>query len=329
MKAAAQDAANKAQEAGKKAYDAGKERLDTATAGKKLLDEGGEEVKTKMLAKKASRDIGPFDASIMVQLARIVVDYRDVSSKFSSQPAPNFAELGKAYEARADDLINGYSKLRVQPRVASISPVETDAISILTAKGAGTGLGDKIRASVTGGSSNSTGYTADQPPLAPSDGPKKSILETAQDKAKSVADQAKQRYDTANTGKKMVDEGGEQVAAMLLAKKASIDTTAFDKKIMDQLAKAVVSYREAENLTRQSLPNASGESPAFADLEADFKGRGDELEAFLSGLSPVPTTIDASQEEKDAIVYLSAKLGLKSATDTVTGATKCIDNSRA
>jgi hypothetical protein len=148
--------------------------------------------------------------------------------------------------------------------------------------------------------------------------PKKGILETAQDKAKSVADQAKQRYDTANTGKKMVDEGGDQVAAMLLAKKASIDTTAHDKKIMDQLATAVASYKEAESLTRQSLPHASGEMPSFDDLAADFKGRGDELEAFLSGLSSVPSTVDVNQMEKDGIVYLSAKLGLKSAADGAT-----------
>jgi hypothetical protein len=255
----------------------------------------------------------------MVQLSSIVGEYRLASTKLASVEAPNFAELAKAYESRADELSTGISKLRVQTRVASISPVEADAITILEAKSAPSGLLSGLRSSLTGSSSNSTaGYTNDQPPVAPSDAPQKSILESAQDKAKSVADQAKQRYDTANTGKKMVDEGGDQVAALLLAKKASIDTTAHDKKVMEQLAKAVASYKEAETLTTQSLPHASGEMPSFDDLAADFKGRGDELEAFLSGLSPVPSTVDVNQMEKDGIVYLSAKLGLKSAADGAT-----------
>lgn len=338
LKAAATDAAKKAQAAATTAYEAGKERVETGMAGKKLLDEGGEEMKTKMLAKKASKDLAHVDLSIFVQMTKVVADYREASNKMLSVPSPHsspkFEELGKAYAARADALSTGCSRLRVKPRVAGISPVEADAISILTAKGAASGMGDKIRSSVAGSSSNSTGYTSDQPPVAPSDAPKKSILETAQDKAQSVADQAKQRYDTANTGKKMVDEGGEPVAAMLLAKKASIETTAFDKKIMDQLAKAIASYKEAADLTRASLPNAVGETPSFSELEADFKGRGDELEAFLSGLAPIPSTIDATQEEKDAIKYLSAKLGIKSATDTANALvsdvqSKCVDKSRA
>lgn len=116
----------------------------------------------------------------------------------------------------------------------------------------------------------------------------------------------------------MVDEGGEEVAARLLAKKASVDTTAFDTNIIELAMKAVVHYREAENLTRQSLPHASGESPAFVDLEHDFKARGHELEAFLAVLLPVPKAINVSPEEKDAITYLTAKLGIKSATDSAT-----------
>jgi hypothetical protein len=334
LKAAAQDAAVKAQEAATKAYEAGKERVETGMAGKKLLDEGGEEMKTKMLAKKASRDLVQFDASIMTQLPKIVADYRDASSKLQSAASsnPEFSDLGKAYAARADELNSGYSKLQASSgaRQASISPVESDAISILTAKGAASGFGDKVRSTVAGSSSTSTnaGYTNDQPPVAPSEEPKKSILETAQDKAKEAADKAKQRLDTANTGKKMVDEGGEQVAAVLLAKKASIDTTAFDTRIVELLTQAVASYKEAEHLTRQSLQSASGESPSFSDLEADFKRRGDEFEAFLSSLAPIPRTLDASQEEKDGIMYLSAKLGVKSATDSATamvkGAQTCV-----
>lgn len=133
-----------------------------------------------------------------------------------------------------------------------------------------------------------------------------------------MTDLAKQRYETANAGKKMVDEGGDEMVTKLMAKKASIDATIFDKKVMDLLTKAIELYGDAESKVKAGLPHASGESPAFDELGTDCLARRTELEVFSNGLSPVPDAISVNSEENDAIVYASAHLSIKSATKSVT-----------
>jgi hypothetical protein len=329
---AATAAASAAQAGAKAAYDGAKERVETAQAGKKMLDEGGEEIKLKLLAKKASTDVVAFDANLVTQLALAIPKYQETVVKMQAAAAlpsseADFGRLATVYEARALEIQTGLSKLKVCARVANISPAEKDAIAILSTKLGLSGMHETVRGSVTNrtsisSASDSTGYSNVQPPAAPdaSEGAQKSFLEKAQDKVKAATDQAKQRYDTVNAGKKIVDEGGEEAITKLMAKKASTDVIVFDKKVMDLLKKGIELCGDAESKMKAGLPHASGESPAFDELALDFGARKQELETLSGGLSPVPEATSVSAEEKDAILYASAHLGVKSVGKTVTDA---------
>eukprot|EP00747_Dinoflagellata_sp_TGD_P164117 gnl/TRDRNA2_/TRDRNA2_183594_c0_seq1.p1 gnl/TRDRNA2_/TRDRNA2_183594_c0~~gnl/TRDRNA2_/TRDRNA2_183594_c0_seq1.p1 ORF type:complete len:393 (-),score=128.91 gnl/TRDRNA2_/TRDRNA2_183594_c0_seq1:126-1304(-) len=126
--------------------------------------------------------------------------------------------------------------------------------------------------------------------------------------AQNAAAAAKERLDIAQAAKKMVDEGGEPVAAKLLAKKAASDAIASDEKVVSQFAQAVEAYADASSKLKSASVHAKDESPSFEKLGKDYDTRGNMLKAGLQKLQqPIPEAASTSAVEKDAILIVLTK----------------------
>lgn len=325
LKAQAASAANALAEQANKAAADVKARVDVAQAGKKLLDEGGEGMKLKLYAKQASQDACLVDYGFTYNLPKVIGDYKAAVPKMQaagSLPSADekaFKEFGETAVKRAAEFENVLGKVQTgAPNKASLSPAESDAISILWAKNPS--LPTRVRGSFSGGDSNAAPAAAEAASAEGEAPVKKGMLEMAQDKVKAASDAAKERYEHANTGKKMVDEGGEEMKTKLLAKKASYDTVTGDNKSVVQLAKAVSSYRDAEAKLRAALPHEGEESPSFTSLADSYHQRADLLEALLQGLSPLPLQINTHQSEKDGILYLVTTMQISSVSASASAA---------
>jgi len=295
-----------------------KERIDTAQAGKKMLDEGGEDIKVKLLAKSATQEAYTLDFGFAVDLAKVVSGYREAvfpleaAAALETEEKKAFNDLADAYRKRAAELENSVMQLKGSPEMASISPAEQDAIGILSAKMKAMGLHENVKSSLSAASESASRGAEEG-----------GLVAKAQEKAKLAADRAKERYGNATAGKKMVDAGGAPVTTKLLAKKASLDATAADGKLILRLSKTVEACQAAEAKLKeaQALPEDAGnEKSAFSMMEATYGIRASELGAVLSMLSPVPDAVENHESERDGIAYLTMQMGLTKAQESASKA---------
>mmetsp|Transcript_80237 Transcript_80237/g.132637 ORF Transcript_80237/g.132637 Transcript_80237/m.132637 type:complete len:176 (-) Transcript_80237:1333-1860(-) len=130
----------------------------------------------------------------------------------------------------------------------------------------------------------------------------------AQAGANSAMSAAKDRLDTAQAAKKLLDEGGEPMAAKLLAKKASTDVVYSDTKFFNiDLQHAFGQYCVAAQAMKEALDHAAGESPTFADLANKYDARAAEFKAILDTLRTIPEKVSVSPVEKDATAIVVTK----------------------
>mmetsp|Transcript_49965 Transcript_49965/g.88822 ORF Transcript_49965/g.88822 Transcript_49965/m.88822 type:complete len:411 (-) Transcript_49965:56-1288(-) len=336
-------AASAAQAGANSAMSAAKDRLDTAQAAKKLLDEGGEPMAAKLLAKKASTDVVYSDTKFFnIDLQHAFGQYCVAAQAMkealdhAAGESPTFADLANKYDARAAEFKAILDTLRTIPEKVSVSPVEKDATAIVVTKTTASGAAAGVRKSLTGllgGAGGAGGADASNASNAPSGGYPEGGAAAAGSSSSggyptggavgswlsNAANSTKERVQTAMPGKSMVDEGGEPMVAKLLAKKASVDATSFDTKLMPQLAVLVGSYYEAAKKLRESAASSAGESPAFEALAAQYEARSSALKRAMDGLSAVPAPATVSVTEKNAIIYMVAHLKVKDAKTKVTG----------
>jgi len=320
LKAQATAVANAAAEQATKAAAQVKERVDTGVAANKLLTEGGEGMKKKLLAKKASKDCTQIDAVFVDKFRKVMSDYKEAADKLkmagdlASEDQDSFKKFGDLYGKRSAEIEAELGKLQAAPsEVATISPVEFDAIQILSAKMGVAGLSDKARSSVVGlsGSSAAADGGADN---ETGEKEKKGFMDMINEKGKELSDRANERVANAQAGKKMVDEGGDDMVTRLLAKKASYDSTKADTSAIAQLTKAVAAYGDAESKLKEALSEVEGdESSLFSLLAEKYSARGTELQALVARLAPVPEAILAHESERDGIVYLCAQMNVQTA----------------
>jgi hypothetical protein len=324
----AQKAANIAAEQAQKTASDIKARVDTAQAGKKLLDEGGEGMKKKLLAKKASIDATSADYKFTYFIGQQSDAYKDASEKMKTAGAIEsdekqaFQDLSAAYAERASSLEMSLGSLGSLPVKAATSPAETDAISILTAKMTVMGAPSQARRLSkelvgSGSAEADTAATNDAEGEQPETTTRQStFMEAAKDKAKAVQARATERIGNANAGKKLVDEGGEQIVTTLLAKRASRDSTAADKRVVEYLKLAISLYEDAESQLKEAAPQDSGDdSPTLSSLLETHSKRREELQTVLAKIEQVPEAISIHESENDGIGYLMVKLNLKDAQE--------------
>uniref|UniRef100_A0A7S0F9Z6 Uncharacterized protein n=1 Tax=Pyrodinium bahamense TaxID=73915 RepID=A0A7S0F9Z6_9DINO len=130
--------------------------------------------------------------------------------------------------------------------------------------------------------------------------------------AASAASTAQERIETAQGGKKMLDEGGPEMEARLLAKKTANDAVTLDRSVVAKLADAAQIYEEAAQKMKASADAATAgevpnEVPAFAKLAKDYEARAAALKVALETLGSVPEALEISAVEQDAISILVAK----------------------
>jgi len=324
--AGASAGAEKASAAAAAGYASAKDRVDTAAAGKQMVDEGGEPMAQKLLAKKASVDATNFDLKLVAQLPRGVGAYSFAVEKLkagevhASGEAPPFGKLASDYQARVSVLTTAMTTLQIVPEYASVSAIESDAIKIVTAKKAASGLRSSL-SSVGSASKPAEAGEASPPAEAavPNDGAAASGDGATGAGAwlQGSVDAAKDRVQLAKDAKKMVDEGGEPMVAKLLGKKASVDATCFDQKLVAQLAQAVAKYGDAAAKLEEAA--APGESPSFEKLAMDYTARAAKFQQVLDSMSSAPEVASVSPMEKDAIIYMVAEIKIKDADTAVKG----------
>merc|ERR1719174_2765959 len=146
------------------------------------------------------------------------------------------------------------------------------------------------------------------------------FMEAAKDKALAVQQRlgaVTERIGNANAGKKLVDEGGEQIVTTLLAKRASRDSTATDKRVVEYLKLAISSYEAAESKLEDAVIQDSGdELPTLNSLLETHSKRREELQTVLAKIEKVPEAISIHESENDGIGYLMVKLNLKDAQES-------------
>mmetsp|Transcript_74730 Transcript_74730/g.173076 ORF Transcript_74730/g.173076 Transcript_74730/m.173076 type:complete len:197 (+) Transcript_74730:90-680(+) len=145
-------------------------------------------------------------------------------------------------------------------------------------------------------------------------GPLKDLAQTASAQvsaaASTVASAAQERLETAQGGKKLLDSGGPEVEARLVAKKTARDAVTLDRTIVAKLATAAQSYEEAAKhlkVATEGPASQAGDAPTFNQLSKDYEARAKALRVALEALKTVPQAPEVSPVEQDAITILMAK----------------------
>jgi len=129
----------------------------------------------------------------------------------------------------------------------------------------------------------------------------KDMAQQATKNATELAQQAQARVETAQAGKKLLDEGGPDMEAKLLAKKTAADAVNLDKSIVAKLADNAQIYADAA----QKMKAAGGDDNSA--LAQAYEARAQALNSALELLTPVPNAPEITTMENDAIQILLAK----------------------
>merc|ERR1711924_410328 len=287
-----------AQEAG---YTDLAERVKIAKDGKRLLDEGGESVEGLVVAKHASHRAAEAEKQLMnclcdaiIKLDDSVAKLKQAQARHGEEESSDFAQIAQKmnlqqarteHEARGATCRRIASMLQGETSFATMTPEECDALAIVQAKAgyataldkASDGLGSvkqkaltgmtsiyseiQQRALTAGGSANSS-EQAREALQAPT------LLQSLQDGAHYNLQNAKQaatdRVECASAGKKLLDEGGEGIALVLVAK-ASLDAAEMDRDVAKRAQSALHLFEDSAiklkaASTRPRVDGVSGDS---------------------------------------------------------------------
>eukprot|EP00933_Yihiella_yeosuensis_P034678 TRINITY_DN2815_c0_g1_i1.p1 TRINITY_DN2815_c0_g1~~TRINITY_DN2815_c0_g1_i1.p1 ORF type:complete len:390 (+),score=125.02 TRINITY_DN2815_c0_g1_i1:99-1268(+) len=327
LKESAKSAASEGYAAASSAATAAKARVDVGLSAKKLLDEGGETVAAMLLAKQATQESENMDKMLANNVEDVVAAYDAASlqmteaSKLVESNAPNeFQQLAGDYHARAALLRDLLPRLKQSPApAATMSPVEADAVVMLRAKLKASGLRQSVSSIAETSSEAGTGSAW----LSKARGSLDATKEVAGDRLVRIGE----RVEAAMPGKKMVDEGGDEVKVKLLAKKASQDAVALDVRINGFLKAAVEAYDLSLQKIKESVELSPQESSTFESIRPAAEGRSQTLKEMMSCLPPMPQAATVSAEEKNGILYLLANMTFDSAKSSASSTKQALSSS--
>mmetsp|Transcript_102128 Transcript_102128/g.202752 ORF Transcript_102128/g.202752 Transcript_102128/m.202752 type:complete len:184 (+) Transcript_102128:83-634(+) len=129
----------------------------------------------------------------------------------------------------------------------------------------------------------------------------KDFAQQAKENTSELAQQAQSRVQSWQAGKKMLDEGGPEMEAKLLAKKTANDAVNLDKGIVAKLSDDAQVYADAAQKMK-----VAGDDDNSALAQA-YEARAQALISALELLTPVPSAPEITTMENDAIQILLAK----------------------
>jgi len=106
----------------------------------------------------------------------------------------------------------------------------------------------------------------------------KEMTQQATRNATEIAQQARSRVETAQAGKKMLDEGGPEMEAKLLAKKMANDAVNLDRSIVAKLADNAQVYADAT----QKMKPAGGDGLALSQAYEVTTMENDAIQILLA-----------------------------------------------
>jgi len=125
------------------------------------------------------------------------------------------------------------------------------------------------------------------------------------------------RVNIARAGKKLLDEGGEVAAQVVLAKRASLDASDIDKSIatrvhvaIAKLDDSVAKLKIAQSAQHVEEQNAGNHD--FCQLAGEQEKRADACRRIAQMLETPASSASMSPEEFDAMLIVQAKMGCAS-----------------
>jgi len=251
---------------------AASERVKTARAGKNLLDEGGEMVAQAVLAKKAAIDASDLDRMVADNVERAIVNLDDSVAKLKIAESAqqtldtegnyDLAKIATEHEERAAAFRQVAHMLETPTSSAQMSPEEFDALAIVqTRAGCATvlsktsaGLDSVKQKTLASFSSVSTGTaardeTASAPAASAAVAPAPTLLQGLRENAMTGLQNVKQatneRIDTAKAGKRLLDDGGDAVAQLVVAKKATLGAAVIDRNVAQRVQSAIFKLEDS------------------------------------------------------------------------------------
>jgi hypothetical protein len=311
------------------ARQAAHDRVIVARAGKRLLDEGGESVAQAVVAKKASIVASQVDRSLASSLQVAIVRLDDSLAKLkmleSSQSDENaanslYSHLANEHEARLTVFHQVAHTLDMPASFAEMSPEECDALAIVTAKaGCATMMSrtaqslEDMRQRTLGGVSSMGVVSRFQPASESLGAP--TLLESMQDKTRGGVEKVKQaandRFETARAGKRLLEEGGESIAHLVVAKKASLDAAEIDRDVAQRVLSAISSLEDsaAKLNALQSYQQIEGviDHDRLAKIAGQHELRAITYREFASILEKPIGSMEMNLAEWDALSLVKVK----------------------
>jgi len=313
------------------------DRVNIARAGKKLLDEGGEVAAQVVLAKRASLDASDIDKNIATRVHVAIAKLDDSVAKLKiaqsaqhveEQNAGNhdFCQLATEQAKRADACRRIAQMLETPASSASMSPEEFDAMIIVQAKmGCASmvsmtaeGLVSAKQKALTSMASVSAVQSADgeQAPEMSSRLP--TLLQRLQPQTRSViaiqntvCDAANERIEAAKAGKRLLDNGGEIVAQVVVAKKACLDAADIEGDIAQRVQSAILLFDDSVAKLRAVKPGQTGESmrgdSKLAELADEHEARAKTYRQIAHMLEAALTSIEMDLSEWDALSLVKVR----------------------
>lgn len=309
------------------------ERVKVAKAGKKLLDEGGESVAQMVVAKKASLVASEMDVSVANRFQVAIVKLDDSVAKLKvaqSIEGPQFSQIGVDHEARAATCRAIAQMLATPAPSADMSAEECDALAIVTAKeGCATVMSHTsdglarmkqrtLGSTAQNGDSEVSSETVHPPTLLQTGLAWFTGPELLQDKAwnglQKLKETANDRVETAQSGKRLLETGGENVAQVVIAKRACLDAADMDRDVAAKVQNAIALFDDSAAKLRcclktlLALEGAVGHSN-LARLAEEHELRANTYRQIASMLEhPIPS-VEMDLAEWDALSLVKVKDG--------------------
>jgi hypothetical protein len=312
------------------------DRVGIARGGKQILNEGGEVV---VLGKKASVDAASLDRTIASRVQDAIFRHEESVAKLKSVRSARHAEdsfgndgfchlAAPEHEARAT-AYRQIARILEQPTsFAEMSPEEFDALAIVQAKmGCATmmtrttdGLETIRQKALTSMSSGSASQAADDgraPDVEAAAGQGPTLLQGLHNRAHSGLQKLRQtandRIETAKAGKRLLDDGGESVAQVVVAKKACLDAAEVDSDIAQKVQSAVFLFVDsAAKLRAVPAGQKVNGSCNLSQLAEAHEKRASIYRQIAEMLEAPTIPVEMNLSEWDALSIVKVKDGLSS-----------------
>jgi len=238
----------------------------------------------------------------------------------------NFCQLAAEQENRADACRRIAQMLETVASSASMSPEEFDAMIMVQAKmGCASmvsmtaeGLVSAKQKALTSMASVSAVQSADGEQAPDMSSRLPTLLQRLQPQTRSViaiqntvCDAANERIEAAKAGKRLLDNGGEIVAQVVVAKKACLDAADIDRDIAQRVQSAILLFDDSVAKLRAVKPGQTGESmrgdSKLAELADEHEARAKTYRQIAHMLEAALTSIEMDLSEWDALSLVKVR----------------------